>query len=44
MNELFKGVDFYAIEELLSPEERCHRDKMRAWVSEQFLPTAHEHY
>ena len=44
MNEPFRGVDFYGVEEFLSPEERHHRDRMRAWVSERFLPTAHEHY
>src|SRR5262245_51596720 len=44
MNEPFKGVDFYGIEEFLSPEERHNRDRMRAWVSARFLPSAPEHY
>jgi glutaryl-CoA dehydrogenase len=44
MNEPFKGVDFYGVEEFLSPEECHHRDRMRAWVSERFLPSAGEHY
>src|SRR3989449_3331627 len=44
MNDVFTGVDFYSIEELLSPDERQHRDVMRAWVSERFLPVVSEHY
>src|SRR5204863_6215443 len=34
----------YSIEELFSKEELEHRDAMRAWVTERFLPTAREHY
>src|SRR5438876_2820543 len=44
MSEGFRGVDFYAIEELLTADERHHRDVMRAWVSERFLPKVREHY
>ena len=44
MNEPFNGVDFYDVEEFLSPRNVHLRDRMRAWVSERFLPTAGEHY
>src|SRR5437879_862415 len=44
MRDAFKDVDFYSIEELFSKEELEHRDAMRAWVTERFLPTAREHY
>src|SRR5437660_8339642 len=44
MNHVFTGVDFYSIEELLSADERQHRDVMRAWVSERFLPIVRQHY
>src|SRR5437867_3620685 len=44
MNDSFGGVDFYSIEDLLTAEERHHRDVMRAWVSERFLPRVREHY
>src|SRR5436190_19492912 len=44
MTPSFNGVDFYSIEELLYPEERHHRDVMRAWVGERFLPKVREHY
>ena len=43
-SDSFNGVDFYGIEELLTAEERRHRDVMRAWVSERFLPRVREHY
>src|SRR5437867_5349915 len=44
MNEAFNGVDFYNVEGLLSPEERHHRDEMRVWVTERFLPKVRQHY
>ena len=44
MNEAFNGVDFYSVEGLLSPAERHHRDEMRVWVTERFLPKVREHY
>src|SRR5436309_3752968 len=44
MKDAFKGVDFYSIEDLLSAEERHHRDEMRVWVTERFLPKVREHY
>ncbi len=34
----FPGVDFYAIEELLSEDERAVRDLVRAFVDEEVLP------
>jgi glutaryl-CoA dehydrogenase len=44
MNSSFNGVDFYNLEEFLSPEEVQLRDRTRAWVSERFLPTANQHF
>ena len=44
MTSLFEEVDFYALEELLSAEDRKHRDVMRLWVTEKFMPTVREHY
>ncbi len=44
MNSTFNGVDFYNIEDLLSAEERQHRDKLRAWVTQRFLPSAAKSY
>ncbi len=34
----YRGVDFYGIDELLTPEERMVRDTVRAWVSERVIP------
>ena len=36
--EKFRGVDYYAIDDLLSEEERMIRDTIRDWVESQFLP------
>lgn len=36
--ESFQGVDFYAVDDLLSPEETMLRDTVRAWVSERVTP------
>jgi glutaryl-CoA dehydrogenase len=44
MNSSFNGVDFYGIEELLTDEERRHRERVRAWVTERFMPKASECY
>jgi glutaryl-CoA dehydrogenase len=42
--EKFRGVDYYAIEPLLSEEERMVRDAVRDWVEAEFLPTVTEHH
>jgi glutaryl-CoA dehydrogenase len=40
----FEAVDFYNLEELLTPDERRIRDAVRHWVQERFLPVVTEHY
>jgi len=40
----FTGVDFYAIDSLLSEEERAIRDTVRAWVDEHLMPIIGECY
>src|SRR5690242_1719742 len=40
----FTGVDFYAIDTLLSEEERAVRDTVRAWVDENLIPIIGEAY
>jgi glutaryl-CoA dehydrogenase len=40
----FRGVDYYAIEPLLSEEERMVRDAVREWVEAEFLPVVTEHH
>src|SRR2546427_5415144 len=42
--EKFRGVDYYAIEALLSEEERMVRDAVRDWVETEFLPVVTEHH
>jgi glutaryl-CoA dehydrogenase len=42
--EKFRGVDYYAIESLLSEEERMVRDAVRDWVEAEFLPLITEHH
>ena len=42
--EKFRGVDYYAIEGLLSEEERMIRDAVRDWVEAEFLPLIAEHH
>src|SRR5436309_3994784 len=42
--EKFRGVDYYAIEDLLSEEERMVRDAVRDWVETEFLPVVTEHH
>jgi glutaryl-CoA dehydrogenase len=34
----FTGVDFFALDSLLSEEERAVRDTVRAWVDERLMP------
>ncbi len=40
----FDGVDFYAMQELLSDEEILVRNTVRAWVQERVMPVIAEHY
>ena len=40
----FHGVDFYAIDSLLSEEERAVRDTVRTWVDEQLIPVIGDAY
>ena len=42
--EKFRGVDYYAIEELLTEEERMVRDAIRDWVEAEFLPIVVRHH
>jgi glutaryl-CoA dehydrogenase len=40
----FTGVDYYAIEELLSEDERLARDTFRRFVDEEVLPIVAKHF
>src|SRR5438132_14063230 len=40
----FAGVDFYAIDSLLAPEEIQIRDHVRDWVEQRYLPLVEEAY
>src|SRR2546428_91830 len=42
--EKFRGVDYYALEGLLSEEERMIRDAVRDWVEAEFLPLITDHH
>src|SRR5690349_25031749 len=42
--EKFRGVDYYAIEGLLSEDERMIRDAVRDWVEAEFVPIVAEHH
>jgi glutaryl-CoA dehydrogenase len=42
--EKFRGVDYYAIDELLSEDERMIRDAVRDWVEAEFVPIVAEHH
>src|SRR5437762_2210734 len=42
--ENFRGVHYYAMEDLLSEEERMVRDAVRDWVETEFLPLVVEHH
>jgi glutaryl-CoA dehydrogenase len=39
----FKGVDFFALDELFTEEERMVRDTVREWVQTEFMPIIEEH-
>jgi len=40
----FRQLDYFALEEEFSEEERMVRDTVRGWVSERFLPVIMEHF
>ena len=40
----YHGVDFYALDTLLSEEERAVRDTVRTWVDEQLIPIIGDAY
>ncbi len=40
----FRGVDFYRIDDLLSPEEILVRDTVRRFVDEQVVPVIDQHF
>jgi glutaryl-CoA dehydrogenase len=40
----FRGPDFYAVDALLTEEERLVRDTVREWVSERFMPLVVDAY
>lgn len=40
----FEGTDFYALEELLSTDDREYRNRVREWVSVRILPIVAEHF
>ena len=42
--EKFRGVDYFAIESLLSEDERMVRDAVRDWVEAEFLPLITDHH
>ena len=44
MSDLYKALDFYAVDELYTDEERMIRDTVRSWVSERFMPLIEQHY
>ena len=41
---VFRGVDFYQTEDLLSEVERMVRDTVRNWVSEKVVPIMDKHF
>src|SRR5256714_895640 len=40
----FQGVDFYAVDGLLTEEERAIRDTVRAWIDENLMPVIGDAY
>ena len=39
-----EATDLFALDELLSPDDRALRDQVRAWVTLHYLPIVNEHY
>jgi glutaryl-CoA dehydrogenase len=44
MADPFHGTDLYAVDGLLSDEERMVRDSVARWVDERWMPIVTEHY
>jgi glutaryl-CoA dehydrogenase len=44
MERSFRALDFYAVDEALSEEERLVRDTVRAFVSEKVVPVIERHF
>lgn len=42
--DAFRGVDLYALDDLLSPADIELRSRVREWVTRRFLPIIAEHY
>src|SRR5439155_15205840 len=42
-NNMFEGVDFYGLDNLLSEEERMVRDTIRDFVSDRVIPIIEKH-
>ena len=40
----FEAPDFLQLDELLTPDERGLRDRVRAWVDERFMPVVVQHH
>ena len=40
----FEGVDYFAIESLLTEEQRMIRDTVRQWVDDELMPVIQEAY
>lgn len=40
----FRGIDYYAIDELLEPEERLARDTVREFVDDHVMPNITRHF
>ncbi|MSR56464.1 MAG: acyl-CoA dehydrogenase [Planctomycetaceae bacterium] len=40
----FEGLDLYALDELLSPDDLRLRGQVREWVERKYLPIVSEHY
>ena len=43
MADPYKALDYLAVDELYSDEERMIRDTIREWVSDRFMPVIEEH-
>ncbi len=39
----FQGLDFYRIDDLLTDDEKAHRDRVRAYVTSEVLPVIEQH-
>ncbi len=39
----FQALDFYRIDDLLTDEEKAHRDRVRAYVTSEVLPVIEQH-